>query len=332
MFRNPFENTFKEDELSRLLSTVVKIKGKSTTKEYSYDTFYSFLNMKNLPEYERVFYNLSQMKGWKHSEEEYKGKTKGEWFNYIKIEKTPVCFLSGDDNTLVKNPYMILDIDGVECNEEVLATINSFPYIMMTGISCSGDGYFSVARIDESVKTREDFVGCFEYISEEFEEKGIKLDTQCKNINRGRVLTPYDILINDNFSEVCFYKPQPSKNKKVREKFSAEYKVVSLKTTIPDFLKIYGKAGEDYYCNSRKNKGLLLEYPLTEEGRNYHILYSYANALYRALGEEGWDIYCEYFPETSDSILSGYWNSARGWKGDVKGKIIFELKQLGIVE
>lgn len=108
--------------------------------------------------------------------------------------------------------------------------------------------------------------------------------------------------------------------------------VIIINTTIPDVLKMYGKEGEDYYCKSVKNKFLLEEYPLTEKGRNYHILYSYANALYRALGEDGWNIYCEYFPETSDSILSGYWNCARGWKGEVCGKIVFELKRLKIID
>ena len=350
IFVNPFEDknkVYREAEIMKLLNSPVTIKkfaadkGNNTIKA----NFADFIRLASSPDYKEWADTVKSMKGWKHNKDKApNNKTKGENFDDVKTYLTPQCILtsyveSGEDVRglrEVKNPYLIIDIDNIPVTEENLHKIQSFNFVMITGVSISGEGYYSVVRLPDTVKSVEDLKECFKWISKDFEdEAGIILDSQCTNINRFRNLSPYTIYVNENFTEPYDFIPQAkAQDSKFKPaSFQVNRLSVSSFIEVPDSLKVYGCKGvKDYY---RKAKGFDLEFPTYDdkgieiEGRNYNILYSYANAIYRVLGEDGWDLYRDYFPETPEQILKNCgWSSAKYWKGEVKRRIVKEVERL----
>ena len=331
---NPFEDIkekFQKVEFYRLLTSTVSVKDAFNSKTVRNMMFKDFLQFRNDSRYKRLLYNAKMMKGWKHNTELYNGMTKNDWFQYIK-KSVPECTLStySDNGSLrglnsPKNPYIIIDIDNVQISDEILDKINSISCVVGTSISISGEGLWSVVRISEEIKTENQFKQVFKLLVNEFSLIGLDIDTQCSNVNRLRVLSPYEFELNNNFCSV--FEPMIKVDEPDKE-VCESYDVISLDSNIPDKFRIYGKEGQDYY---RKATDLSLEFP-EKSGRNYHILYSYANAIYRVFGDEGFKIFNLYFPETSEDILESYWGSAKGWTGFVKQSIIRELEQLEFIE
>lgn len=347
MYVNPFEDkneVFQQLEFTRLFNSLVSVKDRADSRITKLMKFGEFILLAKSEKYENVMRNLRLMKGWKHSKELHKGKSKEDWFKDVKLYHTPQCILTSyvEDGGVVKslnevkNPYVIIDIDNIEVNEENLNKIHSLEFVMCTGVSVSGEGYYSIVRLPDSVKSKEDFTECFKWISNDFEDIGFTIDGQCKNINRTRVLSPYEIVLNDNYSEPYDFIPRTNVEKnKYKYSVPSDYcrKNLTSFITVPDKLKVYGcKGKEDYY---REVNDLHLEFPTVDErgneieGRNFNILYSYANAIYRVLGEDGWELYKEYFPETPEKILKDCgWSSAKNWKGEVKRRIVAEIERL----
>lgn len=278
---------------------------------------------------------LKRMKGWKHNEELHTNplgtvKTKDAWFSDIK--KGLPAFTLTSYATLVRNakdilnPYIIVDIDGVEVTDELFEKLNSLPFVLGSGISTSGEGVWSVVKFDiNAVQDQDDLKYLVQALSEEYlYDFDINIDTSCSNINRLRYISPYDFELNDNYEyQFTFTKPK----RKINNNNMEEDYYSTGSTIVPSRFQFFGNKGEDYYREAKM--------PFCyngEEGKNYELLWSYSNAIYKCCGEEGYEVFCNYFPTTPKNVLDGYWSSSKNYSKGIRGFIQRELLCIGVVD
>lgn len=268
---------------------------------------------------DRAFgYDLKSIGQYKFSENPEEVKL------YKEIKGKLPCFLlttnvpegaSSFEGKDVVNPYVIIDIDNLEASEENFSKINSLPFVVGSGISLSGKGFYSVVRFEKREKMV--FSALFEQLAKEYLDNGIEIDKACKNINRLRVVSPYEFKWNDKFKEPFEYIEPVEEAKIIKPVVLGEIKEGTL--TVQEKYKFYGKVGEKYHREFQISKYFT-------DGS--HILYSYASTLRNLLGDKGWQVYRDYFPETSESILRSQWGRDYGVKGCIKKELLAQ----GIIE
>lgn len=277
---------------------------------------------------------LKRMKGWKHNDELHTNpvgttQTKDFWFNSVKkglpaFTLTSYAPLTRNAKEIL-NPYIMIDIDGVEVTDELFAKLNSLPFVVGSAISTSGEGIWSVVKFDiNAVTDGEDLKDLVQALYEEYKyDFDISIDTSCSNPNRLRYISPYDFELNDNYESIFTFTKPKRKINKVKD-VSTYYTTGS--TIVPPRFQFLGNQGEDYY----REANMPFSYN-GEEGKNYELLWSYSNAIYRCCGEDGYSIFTNYFPTTPKSILDGYWNSSRNFEKDIRDFIKRELIGIGVI-
>ena len=257
------------------------------------------------------FDQFKQLRGWKLSERKKE-------YEEIKQNKIPSFTLTSWVNSgfsvgeakEIKNPFIIIDIDKkylCETDSEEFRQINSFPFVVGSSVSISGCGYWSVVEFNEQIKTQKDFSEMFRQLKEFYLNEGIELDKSCCNINRLRVISPYEFIYNDDYCQ----------------QFEIDQsKIISKKQK-----KTYN---ENYVLNE-------IDCPYIEEykeGQMYEVRYRWANTLYNCFGEDGYSYYRKILSkdQASDEELDGIWKTAS--KGDQSSykRYIELLKVIGLIK
>lgn len=289
--------------------------------------------IQNFPKFEEAEV-VKGMKGWKHSEDKEKklqySTTKVKMPAFLLTTVIPAGTTPIGRKEII-NPYIIIDIDDVEVNDETMEKLNSLPFVLGTGVSFGGDGYYSVVKFSSSVDNEEKFRQMFDQLVDEYEAIGIGIDKSCSNINRLRAYTPYEFCRSVNYEREF----EPNLNVKKKSPIISEEDTLNLSkyqktgsSSIPRRFQFLGERTEDYY---REAPMPTMYYG--EEGKNYELLWIYSNALYKHCGEDGYEILRNYFPTTEKKVLDGYWPTSRkNAKMDVRNFITKELMSLGIIE
>ncbi len=254
---------------------------------------------------------FKECRGWKYSD-------KADEFNNIKKTKVPSFTLTSWVNDgvsikeakQIKNPFIIVDIDKdylCQTDSEEFRKINSFPFVVGSSVSFSGFGYWSVVEFSEQIKTQDEFKEMFRQLKEYYENEDIELDDSCCNINRLRVISPYDFIYNDYYKQQ--FEVDQSKIKKQKQR-----KIIN----------------DSYELND-------IDCPYIEEyieGEMYKVRYRWANTLYNCFQEEGYDLYRKILSkdQASDEELDNIWKTAS--KGDQSSykRYIELLKVIGIIK
>ena len=254
---------------------------------------------------------FKEYRGWKYSD-------KADEFNKIKKTEVPSFTLTSWVNDgvsikeakQIKNPFIIVDIDKdylCQTDSEEFRKINSFPFVVGSSVSFSGFGYWSVVEFSEQIKTQDEFKEMFRQLKEYYENEDIELDNSCCNINRLRVISPYDFIYNDYYKQQ--FEVDQSKIKKQKQR-----KIIN----------------DSYELND-------IECPYIEEyieGEMYKVRYRWANTLYNCFQEEGYDLYRKILSkdQASDEELDNIWKTAS--KGDQSSykRYIELLKVIGIIK
>lgn len=290
----------------KLRESQVSIVSSLSQSNNSYLSSFGFI-LDNLNQFEQ----FKVLKGWKYSE-------KADLFKQIKQNKIPSFTLtSWVDNGVsvkyasqVKNPFIIIDIDKkylCETDSEEFKKINSFPFVVGSSISISGFGYWSVVEFNESIKTETEFKEMFRQIKAFYDEEGIKIDDNCSNINRLRVISPYDFVFNDNYEsqfEIDETKVRKQKQKVINDSFELD---------------------ENIDCSYIENY---------IEGEMYNIRYRWANTLYNCFGDDGYKIYRKILSKdrAKQEELDSIWKTAsKGDKSSYK-RYVELLKVIGLIK
>lgn len=280
--------SIEKDELRSAKISVVKNVSSSNTSTLT--TFGLLLdNIKNLESIEEV----KEMKGWKHCGDKEKEN------KFIETKKNLPAFTltthveNGESlrkGTEIKNNYIIIDIDNIEINDEVFSELNSFYFVIGSGISVSGEGIYSIVKFDESVDNKDKFKEMFSQLEEFYKDRDFEIDKSCSNINRLRVISPYEFKWNREFEEpFC-----PS--------FKEEISTKSLDMNINDYdVNILGKD--------------IIREPY-EKGNMFWKRYGWSNTIYNCFGEKGKSLFMDIFYEDGDKDeLEAIWKtSSRGDK------------------
>lgn len=292
---------------------------------------------------------LKEMKGFKHSSD----PEKEERFKEAKLGTLAFTLTgtvaAGDLRTNTKdisNRFLIVDIDNIETSPENLKKVNTLPFVLGTGISCSGEGFWSVVAFELSeVKNKEDYTRLYKILVKIYEAFGIEIDKQVSDLTRLRVVSPYEFCWNDEYMEPFsldniynYIEDLDGIEIELEEtKLPKNFEVAEYK----GYLEPTGNTtiwSEFQFRRDHRNGGVYrrsVKIPEFFEESNYHIRYSYANAIYRFLGEAGHKVYMNYFPEDDPKRLTeleGVWKSSRNWKGPVSEVVRRELVEQGILK
>ena len=258
------------------------------------------------------FASLKQYYGWKHC-----GDTKKkDEFKNIKGNSIP-CFTltswvevgkSNSEAKEVKNPYIIIDIDkdyGCSIDSDEFRLINSLPFVLGSSLSCSGCGYWSIVEFYSDNVTSKNFKLLFNELYQYYQDLGIEIDDNCKNVNRLRVCSPYDFVWNNNYNKpyepILFEEPKQF-------------------TPIKDAYEL------------ADNTHLIKEPYI--EGKMFTKRIGWANTLFNCFGEDGWNIYLDILSEDRCKLeeLQSYWNQARKGTYNSNPRFIKILKSSGYIK
>ena len=290
-------------------------------------------------EYDKQLASIIKSIGdWKHSDELYTSKlgvvkTKGEWYDEYK-SKTPAFTLTSyaEQTGLakeIKNPYIIIDIDNIEVTDELFNELNRIPFVIASGKSFSGRGIYSIIKFDRYEINNENFNQLFEELEYYYDfEEDVIIDKACKNINRLRVLSPYELVFN-----VKNYKgPYKLKNNlRKKENYVAPREVNTYETTGNTKVQSNYVFRQDSYGNYYREEELpkyMKEF--LKVGSRYELFWRYADTIYKYMGDSGYEVLAQYFPDNYNkekSNFDGIWKSAKNRNTDlgVSGFIKREL-------
>ena len=104
-----------------------------------------------------------------------------------------LCGSTHKAEDIVKYTNIIgIDVDGKDNKEksvdELKSIINGYPYTFYSALSVGGKGLFALVQLDGD---KNDFLGHFEAIKEDFNGMGVVIDEACKDVNRMRFVS-YD--------------------------------------------------------------------------------------------------------------------------------------------
>lgn len=243
-----------------------------------------------------IVQKAKEMKGWKHTEKADKYKERKSMLPAFSLTTY------GEDREStrnfpkeLRNPYIIIDVDNVEVNEEMLHKLNSLPFVLCTGVSLSGEGYYSIVKIS-NVYTEQDFKGVFKQLERVYKELGIEIDKSCSNLNRLRIISPYELVWNeDNFIEAYKYERDD-------EDFNTNTCVNSGDNIKPIEL-------DSFIINDSPYNKIVEPY---KKGDMYTTRISWANTIYNIYGESGYSLYMEIMKEQPDkNEINSIWNQAK---------------------
>lgn len=228
-FEKMFRRSLSELEKEELLNAKVTLVPSCSQSDKLYSaTFKDILEKySKLAEVQR----FKDMLGWKHCGDESKEKE----FCKLKVSTVPAYTLTtyADEGENLKNagnfpkqPYYIVDIDFStlnEANEKVFQKINSLSFVIGSGRSISGFGFYSIVKIDISrIDSKEAWKKAYRELYEAYKKEGIELDKQCSNINRLRVCSPFEFHYNLNYGG-AFVPELKEEEKKKKEASTSEY-------------------------------------------------------------------------------------------------------------
>lgn len=176
-----------------------------------------------------------------------------------------------------RNPLIVLDIDlkenpRLESNEyknNLMEGLMRWPYIYAVGTSCSGKGVFAIVLLSSN-KNKQDFLGAFNALEEDFSNVNIILDKQCKDVTRLRIASSDPILIKPPTEEILPYQRRVVK----------EPKTLSLPHLVT--------AGTDHDEVLAELIDMLISHGYSTENYDDWIKDGF---LLRALGQSGYDLF-----------------------------------------
>lgn len=204
-----------------------------------------------------------------------------------------------DKNLDLHSGYICVDIDGGKDNPNItdfeklkFEVIGAMEYVAYCGLSISGNGVFCLVPIEKPQFHREHFYALEKY----FQEKGITIDTACKNVSRLRGAS-YDANPFLNPDAVTFTGMIEQPVKKLKEHTQSESRQVFTTTApknIPLIMPSILKMIEDNEIDITGKRsqwfgiGCALAGEFGEEGRYiYHAVSKfYKNEKYRYSREE----------------------------------------------
>ena len=114
------------------------------------------------------------------------------------------------DIDLKENPRL----ESNEYKNNLMEGLMRWPYIYAVGTSCSGKGVFAIVLLSSN-KNRQDFLGAFNALEEDFPNVNIILDKQCKDVTRLRIASSDPILIKPPTEEILPYQRRVVKESKI---------------------------------------------------------------------------------------------------------------------
>lgn len=242
------------------------------------------------------FQKIRNFKGWKTSDD----PEKRDYFKNEIKSKIP-CFMIttyGDDGVErlqikkeVRNPYIIIDIDHVDTDDkDLFQKINSFPFVLGSGVSISGTGFWSIVKFSKvRVHSDSEFKNSlFTQLKEIYSKEGLEIDEACNDTTRLRVLSPYDFVWNDEykgeFEPVIHYYAE----------------IAEVEVKVEENTSGYKLDGND------------ISISYVEGNEYYRERYSYSNTLYCLYQEAGYDLFKKIFSDhPNQKELDSMWNSSR---------------------
>lgn len=339
-----FTEHFAIAEFNDLMRCNVLLTNNIKTSSGKLATFAEAIGKLNLSNYKDIKSALIGMKGWKHSKELHVNpsgisKTKEDWFKGVKENNVPAFTLtsyaySTGEAKEILNPYFIVDIDNIEVTDKLFEELNSQPFVVGSALSVSGKGIWSVVKFDMNViKDKDSFRILFEAVSSYY--KGfldVDIDSQCKNINRLRCVSPYDFVPNLKYIKPFEFTERnlKEKTKKKKSTYNDINEYYYKASVVPPEYQFNGQRDEDYY----RTKEMPWFYKKEDDGRNYNLLWTYSNAIYKCCGDKGEEIFYNYFPTTPQSVLSSIWGSSQNRPADdkVRRVIVDELVRLKLID
>lgn len=213
------------------------------------------------------------------------------------------------DMNEIKNCFCIIDVDHIECTEELFKKLNSVPFVVGTAKSLSGKGYYSVMKFAaDKVKDFQSFSLFYEEVIDWYrDELGVELDASLKTPKKSRTLSPYEFVWNDDY----------------QGEFVPEfYHKKDIETESIDLEKYDIVEGGDV-------SKLVVKY---EENRMYYKRYSWANTLYNVFGENGKEIFDAILVEDPDKDnKEACWRSASSGKQRSSDFCLSMLKRAGFL-
>lgn len=279
----------KEEKEKLLKATCTVVPSCARSNDTANTTFGTVLGeISQLPEVQE----FKKMAFWKHSGNESKEKE----FSIKKITACPAFTLStytnkgeslkdlGDEP---RNEYIIIDVDfdkPEDITKEAFDKLNSLPFVIGSASSISGLGFWSIVKVNiESIHSREEWQMMYRELYEYYKERGITIDKSCCNINRLRVISPYDFIYNKKF--INQYEPKLKEEEKENksEKVNRNYEI-----------SLLGRAFKEPYIS----------------GDNHYRRLEWASTIVALMGEQGKDLYYNIFSEDirKDNDLDVTWN------------------------
>lgn len=309
-------------------------------------TFGEAIDRLNLNRYKDIKNALIGMKGWKHCKDMHTSpsgtsKAKEDWFRDVKENNVPAFTLtsyaySTGNAKEILNPYFIVDIDNIEVTDELFEKLNSLPFVIGSASSVSGEGVWSVVKFDMNVvKDKDAFRILFEAVSNYYRNYlDVNIDSQCKNINRLRCVSPFEFVPNLKYSSPFEFTEKDLKEKtrksNSRSTYNDQNEYCYKNSSVPSEYQFRGQTKEDYY----RTVEMPWFYKSEDDGRNYNLLWAYSNAICKCCGDKGEDIFYNYFPTTPQSVLSSIWSSSQNRPADdkVRRVIVEELVRLKLID
>lgn len=269
-------------------SKVSIVLGVTNSNTSTLATFNDILDLAKCDEIQEA----KKAKGWKHSEraEEYK-RLKSSLPAF-----TITTFGYNGESTrfFVKkplNPYIIIDIDNIEVNENNTNKLNSFPFVLATGVSVSGEGYYSIVKFNNLIVDDEkSFSILFKKLNEYYKEQGYEIDKSCSNINRLRIVSPYELYWNNSYKEEF--------SVDIDELEEEESYINEKKTVDVDDFVVIDEGHEDFVV------------PYVP-GKMYNERISWANTIYNVYGDAGYSLFMDIMREQPNKEeLANLWKTA----------------------
>lgn len=309
MIKSDFELQIERDQLIRSKVSVCGCSNRSNKSVLS-----TFGNVLALCESEGLIQGFKQFKGYKNSND----PEKVELYKRAKHDNLPFFILTSYDENGggtklmkdIKNPYIIIDIDNIEVSDENLDKLNSIPWVLGTGVSVSGFGYWQVLKFDSrKVKSEVEYKAMFQEIQEHYEDYGLEIDSSCSNINRARYCSPYQFFWSDNYKEP--YEPSLYMlDRKIKRPI--QYEVINQGSNKIKF----GAIREPY-----------------RKGQMYEIRWRWANTIYSYFGEEGFGLYMDILKEDPDDKgKAAIWKTAQSSNKEPSKRQVEILRAAGLIE
>ena len=279
-------------------SKVSIVLGVTNSNTSTLATFNDILDLAKCDEIQEA----KKAKGWKHSEraEEYKRlKSSLPAFTITTFGENGESTRFFEKKPL--NPYIIIDIDNIEVTENNTNKLNSFPFVLATGVSVSGEGYYSIVKFNNLIVDDEkSFSILFKKLNEYYKEQGYEIDKSCSNINRLRIVSPYELYWNNSY----------------KEEFSVDIDELEEEVSYMGYINEKKKV-DKFVLKDEGHDDFVVPYVA---GEMYRIRISWANTIYNIYGDDGYSLFKNIMREQPNKEeLDGIWKTAHnGYKSSIE--------------